>query len=127
MKCKPSSPRNIDDVRFSENDAVLQWFKEWYAEVQSNAGLTATEKARRFISPKTHFDICSMVIGFKSFCNTLLEKLEGVHITTHRTSQDYLELFFACQRAQNAQNNNPTIMQYGEKTFEPVNEESEAK
>lgn len=54
-----------------------------------------------------------MVLGFKAYCRMMMTKFEGVHISTHQTSQDYLELFFSCQRAQCGQNNNPTELQYG--------------
>lgn len=105
--------RNIDDTRFAENESVLHWLAEWEEEVNNTEGATAAEKSRRFISKKTKFDLFSMVLGFKSFCAILIEKFQGVFITSHQTSQDYLELFFACQRAQNGQSNNPSLLQYG--------------
>lgn len=105
--------RNIDDTRFAENASVLHWLEKWEDEAKNTEGATATERSRRFISKKTKFDLFSMVLGFKSFCAILIDKFQGVHITSHQTSQDYLELFFACQRAQNGQSNNPSLLQYG--------------
>ena len=111
------SHRNLDDSRFFENEAVLHWLADWKEEVANTEGIAKTEKVRRFISAKTYFDIHSMVYGFKSFCTIMIRKFDGVHINIRHTSQDYLELFFACQRAQNGQNNNPTVLQYGKLKF----------
>ncbi len=101
--------RSLDDSRFIESEAALQWSTDWEVEVNSQADISATEKTRRLISQKTRFDIRSMVKGFQSYCRIILELFPGAHIIASRTSQDYVELFFA----QQGQNNNPTEWQYG--------------
>ena len=105
--------RSMDDSRFVENESVVHWLDEWQAEVQEDQSLTASERSRRFISTKTRFDLRSMVKGFKVYCKIMMNIFSGVHLISSRTSQDYVELFFACQRAQQGQNNNPTEWQYG--------------
>ncbi len=105
--------RNQDDIRFTENASVLLWLEEWQNETGNSDG-NAAQRARKFISNKTKFDIFSMVLGFQSYCNEMMELFPGIHVKSHQTSQDYLELFFACQRAQRGQNNNPSALQYGE-------------
>lgn len=92
---------------------MLQWLQDWNEEVRSNDEFNATEKTRRTLSAKTTFDVQSMVLGFKSYSLNMMHMFEGIHLVTHKTSQDYVELFFACQRAQQGQNNNPTEAQYG--------------
>lgn len=59
------------------------------------------------------FDITSMTLGFRSYCKAMFDVVPGVQILSSRTSQDALENFFGCQRAQQGQNNNPTVLQYG--------------
>ena len=108
-----SYSRNQDDIRFTENESVLLWLKEWEDEASRGDG-NAAQRARHFISSKTRFDLFSMVLGFRSYCNEMMKLFPGIHIRSHQTSQDYLELFFACQRAQGGQNNNPSALQYGE-------------
>lgn len=105
--------RNLDDSRFQGNESVLLWFSDWEKDAQQNEELTAAERGRRFISRKTKFDLYSMVKGYRSYCKEMMQLFEGIQLVTHKTSQDYTELFFACQRAQQGQNTNPTEWQYG--------------
>lgn len=95
---------------------MLKWLLEWKREISCKEG-TACQKARMFISNKTEFDLCSMVRGFRAYSKIMMDLFEGVHLVSSRTSQDYVELFFACQRAQQGQNNNPTEWQYGENSI----------
>lgn len=115
--CLPLRCRNLDDMRFVENQSVLDWLLEWEKEVSDLENMRQCERSRRFISYKTKFDLFSMVLGFKSFCGIIFQKFQDAHIKTKHTSQDYLELFFSCQRAQDGQNDNPTMLQYGKKIF----------
>lgn len=103
-------------MRFLENQSVVDWLLGWKQEGDEDEGMTATAQSRRFISRKTYFDVLSMVHGFRAFCSIMFGLFEDLHIKTYQTSQDYLELFFACQRAQNGQNNNPSVLQYGKIT-----------
>eukprot|EP00112_Aurelia_sp_Birch-Aquarium-sp1_P000832 Seg108.1 transcript_id=Seg108.1/GoldUCD/mRNA.D3Y31 product="hypothetical protein" protein_id=Seg108.1/GoldUCD/D3Y31 len=103
--------KSPDDSRFIENESVLHWLDDW-EKTTKQLGISALEKRKRMISSKTKFDLNSMVKGFKAYCLIMMECFEGIHIVTHTTSQDYVELFFACQRAQQGQTTNPTEQQY---------------
>lgn len=66
-----------------------------------------------FISDKTNFDVHSMIIGFKAYCDILFTMYPGSSASACYTNQDPLENFFGEQRAQNGQTTNPTILQTG--------------
>ena len=104
--------RSTDDSRLCENTAALNWFIDWRKWVNEQ-DLPAKARERMFLSKKTMFDLTSMVLGFRSYCETLFTLFPGCDIKTSRTNQDGLEQFFGRQRAQNGQNNNPTELQYG--------------
>ena len=92
----------------------MAWFQSWEDDVKSNSQLKPKERNRRFLSFKTKFDVFSMIIiGFKSFCKTLLSKFPGCQVSVSLLNQDALENFFGEQRAQNGQADNPTVLQTG--------------
>ena len=66
-----------------------------------------------FLSEKTKFDVYSMIIGFKTYCDTLFKMCPGATVCASKTNQDRLENFFGEHRAFNGQTTNPTILQTG--------------
>lgn len=81
-----------------------------------NFGRKMRRKAPKNPKEKTSktSNLSSMVLGFKVYCETIFTLFPGCEIRVNCTNQDNLEQFFGRQRAQNAQNNNPTELRYGE-------------
>jgi hypothetical protein len=103
----------MDDPRLMENDSVLEFFNDWYRELQQT-DLPKQEKNKRFISDKLYFDLQSMIIGFKSYCNMLLELFPAAGINAAHTNQDKTENLFGFIRAANGPNEMPNVLEYGE-------------
>ncbi|XP_019629354.1 PREDICTED: uncharacterized protein LOC109473763 [Branchiostoma belcheri] len=105
--------RTMDDPRLVQLDGALQWFLDWNQEVKESVNVTAKERNKSYISDKLHFDLCSMVLGFKSYVHTMTTQFPGTGLVSAHTNQDALENMFVCVRASNGSNTNPTILQYG--------------
>ncbi|XP_035660859.1 uncharacterized protein LOC118405460 [Branchiostoma floridae] len=105
--------RTMDDPRLVQLDGALQWFLDWEEEVKERENLTAKERNKSFISDKLHFDLCSMVLGYKSYIRTMTAQFPGMGVISASTNQDALENMFGCVRASNGSNTNPTVLQYG--------------
>ncbi|XP_078575154.1 uncharacterized protein LOC144861252 [Branchiostoma floridae x Branchiostoma japonicum] len=105
--------RNTDDPRLVQLDGALQWFLDWKEEITDGGEQTAKEKNKSYISDKLHFDLCSMVLGFKSYVKTMETQFPGRGLVSAGTNQDALENMFGCVRASNGSNTNPTVLQYG--------------
>ena len=105
--------RSLDDPRLLENDSCLQWVLNWEKYVNSLVHLKPKERNKKFLSFKTKFDVQSMILGFKSYCNTLFSKFPGSEANVLLSNQNALENFFVEHRAQNGQADNPTVLQIG--------------
>ncbi|CAH1277301.1 Hypp9552 [Branchiostoma lanceolatum] len=105
--------RTMDDPRLMRLDAALHWFLDWKQDVMDSVNLTSKERNKSYISEKLHFDLCSMVFGFKSYIHTMTSQFPGMGLVAGHTNQDALENMFGCIRASNGSNTNPTVLQYG--------------
>lgn len=105
--------RSLEDERFIENKRCLEWFHKWETQVKSADGIALKEKGKMFLSNKTMFDVCSMIMGFEAYCDILFKMYPGSSVSACYTNQDKLENFFGEQRAHNGATTNPTIMQTG--------------
>ncbi|CAH1269079.1 HMCN1 [Branchiostoma lanceolatum] len=103
----------MDDPRLMRLDAALHWFLDWKQDVMDSVNLTSKERNKSYISEKLHFDLCSMVFGFKSYIHTMTSQFPGMGLVAGHTNQDALENMFGCIRASNGSNTNPTVLQYG--------------
>ncbi|KXJ24465.1 hypothetical protein AC249_AIPGENE22554 [Exaiptasia diaphana] len=103
--------RSIEDERFIENQQCFEWLERWQAQAKNAPGVTPKEKVKMFLSEKTKFDVYSMILGFKVYCDILFKMYPGSSVCACYTNQDKLENFFGEQRAHNGQTTNPTILQ----------------
>ena len=104
--------RSIEDQRFIENEQCKEWLESWQKQTLT-VNIPKKQREKMFISEKTKFDVFSMIIGFKAYCETLFKMYPGASVIAIYTNQDKLENFFGEQRAHNGQTTNPTILQTG--------------
>ena len=100
--------RSMEDERFLENYQCQKWL-----QAMNTTGIPLKERRKMFLSDKTHFDVLSMIMGFKQYCSILFTMYPGSSVSACSTNQDKLENFFGEQRAVNGQTINPTILQTG--------------
>ncbi|CAH1226854.1 Hypp137 [Branchiostoma lanceolatum] len=105
--------RTMDDQRLVELDAALQWFLDWREDVMESENQTPKERNKAYISDKLHVDLCSMVLGYKSYVCTMITQFPGMGPVSASTNLVALENMFGCIRASNGSNANPTVLQYG--------------
>ncbi|CAH1248775.1 Hypp8406 [Branchiostoma lanceolatum] len=105
--------RTMGDPRLVQLDGALQWFLDWREDVMESEYQTAKERNKAYISDKLHFDLCSMVLGYKSYVHTMTTQFPGMGLVSASTNQDALENMFGCIRASYGSNTNPTVLQYG--------------
>ena len=106
---------SLEEERFIENKRCLDWFHTWETQVKRADGIALKEKGKMFLSNKTMFDVCSMIMGFEAYCDILFKMYPGSSVSACYTNQDKLGNFFGEQRAHNGATTNPTIMQTGTK------------
>ena len=99
----------IEDERLIENKCCLEWLHMWETQVKSADGISLKEKSKMFLSNKTMFDVCSMIMGFEAYCDILFKMYPGSSVSACYTNQDKLENFFGKQRAHNGA---PLIQQF---------------
>ena len=81
--------------------------------MKSADGIALKEKGKMFLSNKTMFYVCSMIMGFEAYCDILFKMYPGSSVSACYTNQDKLGNFFGKQRAHNGATTNPTIIQTG--------------
>ncbi len=74
------SLRSIEDTRFVENQRCFAWIQKWEDQTKDATTLPLKENTKMFLSEKTKFDVYSMVIGFKMYCDTLLQMYPGATV-----------------------------------------------
>ena len=109
--------RNTDDPRLAENEACLDFFRQWHSELQSNSSLSPKDRKRHFISDKLFFDLHSMVKGFQKYCENMLMKFPQAGVEAAWVNQDKSENLFGFIRSANGQNEMPNVLEYGELIF----------
>ena len=103
--------RSMEDERFLENDQCQKWLQMWESKAMNTKGIPLKERRKMFLSDKTHFDVLSMIMGFKQYCSILFKMYPGSSVSAVSTNEDKLENFFGEQRSVNGQTTNPTILQ----------------
>ena len=104
---------DLGDHRLSMNKEVLQYLKRWESDASQHQELSKTERGKRLLSHKLHFDLTSMIVGFHKVCNIAFQRFPGSTISPFRTNSDLVENVFCQTRGKNGQNANPTYAQYG--------------
>ena len=105
----PRPITDTSDIRLSENDRALEWFSAWENEIKES-GVKTPEKY--LLSHQTRQDICSLITGFREFCQNKLPKSDS-SIIPSRVNSDVIENLFCQERAlHNGANTNPTFLGY---------------
>jgi hypothetical protein len=82
------SYRSLEDNILFENDECLKWIKNWEKTVTATEDISKKEKEKRFLANQAKFDLSSMILGFKAFCQNMFQDFPGCGVTTARTNQD---------------------------------------
>ena len=101
---------DTSDERLATLKKILDWFKNWEEEVNSDDSLK--QKDTFLISHQTRSDICSLIIGFRELC---IDKLRSsaTTIVPCRINSDVIENVFSQQRGlYNGNNTNPNFLTY---------------
>ncbi|ORZ31438.1 hypothetical protein BCR44DRAFT_222649 [Catenaria anguillulae PL171] len=108
--------KSMDDPRFAELDAIVEWFTVWkkWVDEQVDAAKqlpAATDEEKKaqaakikeakamFITNEAYEDLCICVHGFKNSAQYLFSEYSFLHVYPRTMSTNSLEAFFALARA----------------------------
>ena len=103
---------DINDERLTVLTDFETWIDKWLENVQSKTNLSASDRAKKFISKETHNDLLSMLRGFKQICRIRIINQQR-SVVPAGVNSDVIENFFCQQRTIcHGSNSNPTVHQY---------------
>ena len=102
---------SAEDSRLECLKACLAWLDQWENEVNLAPG-TASDRKKMILSPKTMFNMRSMISGFCAIVREVVSRSPGSQIMAWRANTSLVEKIFCQQRGYHGQNDNPRYGQY---------------
>lgn len=108
-------PRTISDIKDSRLADLLrveEWLKTWEDNINAIDNISASDKAKMFMSRETVSDVYSMIQGFTEVCKRRITHQKRSLVPAGFNS-DVVENFFCQQRTVcHGSNSNPSVYQY---------------